>query len=240
MPPVLDTPSCDTIPLADQPPYPDNMEIESRISALVRWNALAIVVRANKKASELGGHIAAYAPVADLFQVGYNHFFRAGQGGDLVYWQPHAAPGVYARAFLEGRLSEAPRDNCRQETGGKGLSSYCHHRRTICGRSTISFATGCRAATRRRARTALAAATRAWHCDRKLVKQGIDKYGIDASRPNPWDSQAAGLGQRSQAGIVAYRGICSICRRTRSAPGSMRQSTIAKWSSCRGTRYSHG
>jgi len=126
LPPVLNTPYCNTIPLADQPQYPGNLEIESRISALVRWNALAMVVRANKVASELGGHIATYASVADLFEVGYNHFFKAGQSGDLVYFQPHAGPGMYARAFLEGRLSEEQLDNYRRETGGKGLSSYCH------------------------------------------------------------------------------------------------------------------
>ena len=80
-----------------------------------------MVVRANKVASELGGHIATYASVADLFEVGYNHFFRAGQSGDLVYFQPHAAPGVYARAYLEGRLSEEQLDNYRRETGGNGL-----------------------------------------------------------------------------------------------------------------------
>jgi pyruvate dehydrogenase E1 component len=126
LPPVLNTPYCNTIPLADQPQYPGNLEIESRISALVRWNALAMVVRANKVASELGGHIATYASVADLFEVGYNHFFKAGQSGDLVYFQPHAAPGMYARAFLEGRLSDEQLDNYRRETGGSGLSSYCH------------------------------------------------------------------------------------------------------------------
>jgi pyruvate dehydrogenase E1 component len=126
MPPVLNTPYCNTIPLSDQPQYPGNLEIESRISGLVRWNALALVVRANKKASELGGHLATYASVADLFEVGCNHFFRARQSGDLIYWQPHAAPGVYARAYLEGRLSEEQLDNYRQETGGRGLSSYCH------------------------------------------------------------------------------------------------------------------
>ncbi|HXV09154.1 MAG TPA: pyruvate dehydrogenase (acetyl-transferring), homodimeric type, partial [Burkholderiales bacterium] len=126
LPPVLNTPYCNTIPLSDQPQYPGNMEIESRISGLVRWNALALVVRANKKASELGGHIATYASVADLFEVGCNHFFRAGHSGDLIYWQPHAAPGVYARVYLEGRLSEDQLDNYRQETGGPGLSSYCH------------------------------------------------------------------------------------------------------------------
>ena len=106
MPPVLNTPYCNTIPLADQPQYPGNLEIESRISALVRWNALAMVVRANKVASELGGHIATYASVADLFEVGYNHFFRAGQSGDLVYFQPHAAPG-HVRARLARRPAGA-------------------------------------------------------------------------------------------------------------------------------------
>jgi pyruvate dehydrogenase E1 component len=126
MPPVLNTPYCNTIPLADQPQYPGNLEIESRISALVRWNALAMVVHANKVSSELGGHLATYASVADLFEVGYNHFFRAGQNGDLVYFQPHAAPGMYARAWLEGRLEQENLENYRQETGGKGLSSYCH------------------------------------------------------------------------------------------------------------------
>ncbi|MGD8788221.1 MAG: pyruvate dehydrogenase (acetyl-transferring), homodimeric type, partial [Burkholderiales bacterium] len=90
------------------------------------WNALAMVVRANRAHPELGGHIATYASSADLFEVGYNHFFRAGQSGDLVYFQPHSAPGVYARAFMEGRLSEEHLSNYRQETGGKGLSSYCH------------------------------------------------------------------------------------------------------------------
>jgi pyruvate dehydrogenase E1 component len=126
MPPVLNTPYCNTIPLADQPQYPGNLEIESRIIGLVRWNALAMVVRANKVSSELGGHIATYASIADLFEVGYNHFFKAGQQGDLIYFQPHAAPGVYARAYLEGRLSEEQLNNYRRETGGKGLSSYCH------------------------------------------------------------------------------------------------------------------
>jgi pyruvate dehydrogenase E1 component len=126
MPPVLNTPYCNTIPLADQPQYPGNLEIESRIIGLVRWNALAMVVRANKVASELGGHIATYASIADLFEVGYNHFFKAGQNGDLIYFQPHAAPGVYARAYVEGRLTETQLENYRRETGGQGLSSYCH------------------------------------------------------------------------------------------------------------------
>src|SRR5882724_2402178 len=126
MPPVLNTPYGNTISLADQPQFPGNPEIEARISALVRWNALAMVVRANRARPELGGHIATYASSADLFEVGYNHFFRAGQNGDAIYFQPHSAPGVYARAYMEGRLSEENLDNYRRETGGKGMSSYCH------------------------------------------------------------------------------------------------------------------
>ncbi|OAI53446.1 alpha-ketoglutarate dehydrogenase, partial [Betaproteobacteria bacterium SCGC AG-212-J23] len=95
----------------------------NRISSMVRWNALAMVVRANRAYPELGGHIASYASAADLFEVGFNHFFRA---DDLVYFQPHSAPGVYARAYLEGRLGEEQLSHYRQEVGGKGLSSYCH------------------------------------------------------------------------------------------------------------------
>jgi len=136
LPPVLNTPYMNSVQLAEQPQYPGNLEIESRLSALVRWNALAMVVRANRAHAELGGHVASYASAADLFEVGFNHFFRAGQPGtseaagaalgDLVYFQPHSAPGVYARAFLEGRLDEERLANYRRETAGKGLSSYCH------------------------------------------------------------------------------------------------------------------
>ena len=115
-----------TIPVADQPAYPGDLEREARITALIRWNALAMVVRANRAHGELGGHIATYASIAELFEVGFQHFFRAGQDGDLVFFQPHAAPGVYARAFLEGRLDEAHLEHFRRETGGRGLSSYCH------------------------------------------------------------------------------------------------------------------
>ena len=125
LPPVLNTPYKNSVALADQPQFPGNLELESRISAMVRWNALAMVVRANRAHAELGGHIASYASAADLFEVGFNHFFRAGHEGDLVYFQPHSAPGVYARAFLEGRLPEERVANYRQETRG-GLSSYCH------------------------------------------------------------------------------------------------------------------
>jgi pyruvate dehydrogenase E1 component len=123
LPPVLNTPYKNSIDLSDQAQFPGNLELESRISSIVRWNALAMVVRANRAHPELGGHIASYASAADLFEVGFNHFFRA---DDLVYFQPHSAPGIYARAFLEGRLSEDRLNRYRQETKGNGLSSYCH------------------------------------------------------------------------------------------------------------------
>ena len=126
MPPVLNTPYKNSIALEQQPQFPGNLEIEQRLSAIIRWNALAMVVRANKFSGELGGHIASYASAADLFEVGFNHFFRAGQQGDLVYFQPHSATGVYARAYLEGRLTEAQLDHYRRETAGRGLSSYPH------------------------------------------------------------------------------------------------------------------
>jgi pyruvate dehydrogenase E1 component len=126
LPPVFNTPYKNTIALEDQPQFPGNLEVEQRLASLIRWNALAMVVRANREHAELGGHIASYASAADLFEVGFNHFFRAGQDGDLVYFQPHSAPGVYARAFLEGRLTEAQLAHYRRDLGGRGLSSYCH------------------------------------------------------------------------------------------------------------------
>ena len=129
LPQVLNTPYLNTISLGEQAPFPGNLEIEQRLSALVRWNALAMVVRANQASPELGGHIASYASAADLFEVGFNHFFRAdgaGGRGDLVYYQPHSAPGVYARAYLEGRLTADQLDHYRRETAGHGLSSYPH------------------------------------------------------------------------------------------------------------------
>ena len=101
-----------------QPAFPGDLAIEERLASLMRWNALAMVVRANQAYGELGGHIASYASAADLFEVGFNHFFRARNeqhGGDLVFFQPHSAPGVYARAFLEGRLSESDLAHYRQE-----------------------------------------------------------------------------------------------------------------------------
>lgn len=119
-----------TIPAHEQPPYPGDLALEERLVAIMRWNALAMVVRANGAYGELGGHIASYASAAEIFETGFNHFFRAampdGRPGDLVYFQPHSAPGVYARAFLEGRLSEQHLANYRREIGGDGLSSYPH------------------------------------------------------------------------------------------------------------------
>jgi pyruvate dehydrogenase E1 component len=118
-----------TIPPVQQPPYPGNLQLEERIAAIVRWNALAMVVRANEAHGELGGHIATYTSAAEIFETGFNHFFRgAGDpaGGDLVFFQPHSAPGIYARAFLEGRLSEEQLAAYRREVGGRGLSSYPH------------------------------------------------------------------------------------------------------------------
>ncbi|MDE2287480.1 MAG: alpha-ketoglutarate dehydrogenase [Burkholderiales bacterium] len=127
------TPYVNTIGLDEQPPYPGNLELEERLGAALRWNALAMVVRANQAYGELGGHIASYASAADLFEVGFNHFFRAaapgaaeGAGGDLVYFQPHSSPGVYARAFLEGFLSEEHLQHYRREISGPGLCSYPH------------------------------------------------------------------------------------------------------------------
>jgi pyruvate dehydrogenase E1 component len=132
LPTVANTPYVNSISLGQQAPFPGNLDIEVRLMALVRWNALAMVVRANRASAELGGHIASYASAAELFEVGFNHFFRAGHAqpdpsrgrdGDLVFFQPHSAPGVYARAFLEGRLSEAQLANYRRETGASGAAT---------------------------------------------------------------------------------------------------------------------
>ncbi len=118
-----------TIPTHLEERTPGNPAIERRIRSLIRWNAMAMVVRANKESSELGGHIASFASAATLYDVGFNHFFHAPDhehGGDLVFMQGHSAPGIYSRAYLEGRLSEDQLDNFRQEVDGNGLSSYPH------------------------------------------------------------------------------------------------------------------
>ena len=129
---TLTTPYVNTIPASLDEPLPGGAsaaDIERRLRSIVRWNAMALVVRANKLSSELGGHIASYQSLATLYEVGFNHFWHAPSaehGGDLVYFQGHSSPGNYARAFLEGRLTEAQLDNFRQEVGGNGLSSYPH------------------------------------------------------------------------------------------------------------------
>jgi pyruvate dehydrogenase E1 component len=118
-----------TIPTHLQAKLPGDPEMERRIRALIRWNAIMTVLRANEKSPGVGGHIASFQSAATLYDVGFNHFFRAVNenfGGDCIYFQGHSSPGVYARAFLEGRFTEEQMDNFRQETGGNGLSSYPH------------------------------------------------------------------------------------------------------------------
>jgi pyruvate dehydrogenase E1 component len=125
----LNTPYVNTIPAAQEPPFPGDEALEKRIAALIRWNAVMMVLQAGKISSELGGHIATYASAATLYEVGFNHFFHAANeqhGGDLLYIQGHSSPGIYARAFLEGRLTEKQLAHFRQEIAGKGLSSYPH------------------------------------------------------------------------------------------------------------------
>jgi pyruvate dehydrogenase E1 component len=131
LPAAQNTAYINTIPAEKQPRYPGNREIERRIKSITRWNAMAMVVRANKMYPGIGGHISTFASSATLYEVGYNHFFRgrgeSGYDGDLVYFQGHASPGMYARAFLEGRLSEENLDHFRRELQPiKGLSSYPH------------------------------------------------------------------------------------------------------------------
>ncbi|MGA2011652.1 MAG: pyruvate dehydrogenase (acetyl-transferring), homodimeric type [Solirubrobacteraceae bacterium] len=125
----LNTPYVNTIPKALEPPFPGDPALERKLKSIVRWNAIAMVVRANKASSELGGHIATFQSLATMMEIGFNHFWHApsaDHGGDLVYFQGHSSPGNYARAFLEGRLTEAQLDNFRQEVAGDGLSSYPH------------------------------------------------------------------------------------------------------------------
>lgn len=133
MPFSATTPYINTIPVAEQPRYPGNIDLERRIKSIIRWNAMAMVVRANKKTADggaVGGHISTFASSATLYEVGYNHFFHArteDHTGDLVYFQGHASPGMYSRAFMEGRLTEDHLEHFRQENvRGQGLSSYPH------------------------------------------------------------------------------------------------------------------
>ncbi len=129
---TANTPYINTIPVERQPVFPGSRDIERRIKSIIRWNAMAMVVRANKQSDGIGGHISTYASCATLFEVGFNHFFHARtpeHPGDAVYFQGHAAPGIYARAFLEGRITEEHLKNFRRELQpGGGLSSYPHPR----------------------------------------------------------------------------------------------------------------
>jgi pyruvate dehydrogenase E1 component len=124
------TPYINTIPREQQPPFPGNREIERRIKSLIRWNAMAMVVNANKVEEGIGGHISTYASAATLYEIGFNHFFKGkgeNYGGDQIYFQGHASPGIYARAFLEGRISKEKINNFRREFAKEGgLSSYPH------------------------------------------------------------------------------------------------------------------
>ncbi len=127
----VNTPYVNTIPASQQPPYTGNLELERRIRSLVRWNAMAMVVKANQQRPGIGGHISTFASAATLYEVALHHFLRgkAGpQGGDHVYFQGHAAPGIYARSFVEGRLHEEALHHFRAELDpkGGGLSSYPH------------------------------------------------------------------------------------------------------------------
>ena len=118
-----------SIAVEDQPNMPGDRKLEERIRSIIRWNAMAMVLRGSKKNLDLGGHIASFASSEALYDVCFNHFFRAPNakdGGDLVYYQGHISPGIYARSFLEGRFTEAQLDNFRQEVDGKGISSYPH------------------------------------------------------------------------------------------------------------------
>jgi pyruvate dehydrogenase E1 component len=125
----LNTPYVNTIPASLDEEIPGDNAVERRLRSIIRWNAMAMVAKANKYSSELGGHIASFQSLATLYEVGFNHFWRApseDHGGDLVYFQGHSSPGNYSRAYLEGRLTEEQLDNFRQEVGGNGLSSYPH------------------------------------------------------------------------------------------------------------------
>ena len=132
LPYSANTPYLNTIVRADQPRFPGRREIERRIKSILRWNAMAMVVRANREEGGIGGHISTYASAATLYEIGFNHFFRGrdhAEGADQVLFQGHASPGIYARAFLEGRIGREQLENFRRELRpGGGLPSYPHPR----------------------------------------------------------------------------------------------------------------
>src|SRR5690606_719544 len=128
-PSSIQTPYRNTIPVEQEVAYPGDRILERKIRSSIRWNAMAMVMKANDNEDGLGGHIASFASSATLYDVGFNHFFRGNDGdlpGDLVYFQGHVSPGMYARSYVEGRLDENQLDNFRREVDGKGLSSYPH------------------------------------------------------------------------------------------------------------------
>jgi pyruvate dehydrogenase E1 component len=130
-PATVSTPYVNTIPADEEPWFPGDEHVERRIRAFIRWNAAVMVVRANMRTDGIGGHLSTYASSASLYEVGFNHFFRGkddGGAGDQIYFQGHASPGIYARAYVEGRLTETELDNFRHEVGGDGLPSYPHPR----------------------------------------------------------------------------------------------------------------
>lgn len=127
----LTTPYRNTIPLEEEAKMPGDVYMERSVRGLIRWNALAMVMRANKLGYDLGGHISTFSSAATLYDVGFNYFFRGetdDHPGDIVLFQGHASPGIYSRSFIEGRLTEEQLDNFRQEVDGNGLSSYPHPR----------------------------------------------------------------------------------------------------------------
>ena len=129
LPYSITTPYRNTIPVSKEKQMPGDLFMERRIRSLVRWNALVMVLRANKRPGDLGGHLSSFSSIATLYDVGFNYFFHAGnerREGDLIYWQGHTSPGIYARSYLEGRINEDQMDNFRREVDGEGLSSYPH------------------------------------------------------------------------------------------------------------------
>src|ERR1700722_12747599 len=129
-PATVSSPYVNTIPRDQEPWFPGDEYLERRIRAYIRWNAAVMVTRANSRSHGIGGHLSTFASSASLYEVGFNHFFHGKDGGagDQVYFQGHASPGIYARAYVEGRLTDAQLDNFRFEVAGNGLSSYPHPR----------------------------------------------------------------------------------------------------------------
>ena len=128
LPRFTQTPYVNTIAPSDEPAFDGDADMERQVRRIIRWNAAMMVSRANKHFNGIGGHLSSFASSANLYEMGFNHFFkgRADGSGDLIYYQGHAIPGIYARAFLEGRLSEDTLEHFRREIGGKGLPSYPH------------------------------------------------------------------------------------------------------------------